>query len=223
MAVGSETTDDDASRLLAEASHELRGGAARLALMAEALAEHGLIGTGDLRMESRLRALASEGRRVQALASTLLDVARLTADGRQLDPVPVDLAALVEGVVAAEQLAPDREVTVRVAGDLKVWADPLALDQVVSNLVGNAFRHGGSHIVVEGRAEDGRVVVSVSDDGPGLPPGRAATMAAPSSSGLDGGLGLSIAAQLVTLLDGELRYDPDAAGGAHFTVTLPSA
>jgi signal transduction histidine kinase len=91
-AAGNESTgngggaDTEAARLLAEASHELRGGAARLALMAEALAEQGLVDPTDEQHATRLRALATEGRRVQALASALLDVSRLAAEGRRLEP-----------------------------------------------------------------------------------------------------------------------------------------
>jgi two-component system, OmpR family, phosphate regulon sensor histidine kinase PhoR len=223
-----ETTGADLAieaRLLAEASHELRGGAARLALMAEALAEQGLTAPVDEGIEGRMRALAAEGRRVQALASALLDTARLAAEGRRFTPEAVSLAAVVEHVVTGQSPPADREVRVRVADDLKVWADPLALDQVLSNLIGNAFQHGGHRVTVDGRADAGRAVVTVADDGSGLPGGSSGALASPPrpGPGRGSGLGLGIAARLVALLDGELDYDTDESGGARFTIRLPTA
>ena len=213
---------DVGARFLAEASHELRGGAARLALMAEALAERGLADGAAPPLEPHLRALAAEGRRVQALASELLDVARLAAEGRRVEPQAVAVSALVDDVVAGLAPRPGRDVVVQVADDVKAWADPLALDQVLSNLIGNALQHGGPRVTITGRVERARVVVQVCDDGPGLPPGWSGRLPSPPLPGPGGGLGLSIATQLVELLDGELAYD-DGAGGARFTVRLPAA
>src|SRR5690606_30215090 len=120
---------DVGARFLAEASHELRGGAARLALMAEALAERGLNDGAAPPLEPHLRALAAEGRRVQALASELLDVARLASEGRRLVPQAVSVGALVDELVAGAVPSPGAHVSVQVADDVKAWADPLALAQ----------------------------------------------------------------------------------------------
>jgi signal transduction histidine kinase len=215
--------ETEAARFLAEASHELRGGAARLALMAEALAEAGLAGTDDPPLAPRLRALAAEGRRMQALASTLLDVTRLTTDGRRLEPAAVALAPLIDDVVTGQSVAAGGEVRLRVADDLKVWADPLALDQVLSNLITNAFQHGGPHIAIDGWAEDGAVLVRVADDGDGLVPGWVGQVPSPPRAVTGGGLGLGIAARLVAMIGGTLVYDTGESGGARFTVRLPPA
>ena len=222
--------ETEAARFLAEASHELRGGAARLALMAEALAETGLAGTDDPPLEPRLRALAAEGRRVQALASTLLDVTRLTTDGRRLEPAAIALGPLIDDIMTGQSgpaglrgpnAETSRAVRVRVADDLKVWADPLALDQVLSNLIVNAFQHGGPRIAIDGWAEDGAVLVRVADDGDGLVPGWGTP--SPPRAGTGGGLGLGIAARLVAMIGGALVYDTGESGGARFTVRLPPA
>jgi signal transduction histidine kinase len=224
MAAGGRTsgTDADGVRLLAEASHELRGGAARLALMAEALAELGLAaGPGD-QLANRMRALATEGRRLQALASTLLDLSRLATEGRRLEPVARALAGAVDDVLAGV-VPPGRVVHVDVPHEVKVWADPLALDQVLTNLIGNAFQHGGPEVTITGGAAGGHVVVTVADDGAGLPAGWSGSLSSPLLSGIGRGLGLRIAARLATLLDGELRYDAGGTGGARFTLRLPAA
>jgi signal transduction histidine kinase len=213
----------EAARFLAEASHELRGGAARLALMAEALAEQaGPV--PDPRLEPRLQSLASEGRRVQALASALLDVVRLAEEGRRLDTVPVPVAAVLDRVLAGEVPRAGQVVDVRLADDLTVLADPLALDQILSNLVRNAYQHGGDHVRIEGGADGDHIAVAVTDDGPGVDARRQARLFTPFPRRHVGdGLGLSIAAQLVALLEGELSYEPGDRAGARFTLRLPGA
>jgi signal transduction histidine kinase len=169
-----------------------------------------------------MRALAAEGRRVQALASTLLDVSRLAAEGRRLEPEAVSLAGAVDDVLTGA-VPPGRVVHVAVPHEVKAWADPLALDQILSNLIGNAVEHGGPEVTITGRAEGGRAAVTVADDGGGLPAGWSGSLSSPLLSGIGRGLGLRIAARLAALLGGELRYDAGEAGGARFTVSLPRA
>jgi two-component system sensor histidine kinase MtrB len=217
------TAMNETARFLAEATHELRGGVARLALMAEALAEQSAADERDPRLSPRLRALAAEGRRVRALASALLDVVQLAEEGRRLDAVPVRVAVVLDGVLAGEPAGDEHVVEVRVADDLAVLADPLALDQILSNLVGNALRHGGRQVTVEGWTEHGRVVVAVTDDGPGIPDERADQLFSPVGRGLRDGLGLTIAAQLVALQQGDIRNERNEPSGARFVLRLPQA
>jgi two-component system sensor histidine kinase TctE len=215
---------DAAARFLAEASHELRGGAARLALMAEALATRADdTDRPDTELPSRLHALAAEGRRLQALASALLDIVQLSEQGRRLDPVPVRVAVALAGVLAGERPREGQAVEIRGADDLTVLADPLALDQILSNLVHNAYRHGGRRVTVECWPEGDHVAVAVADDGPGVPAGRAGDLFEPWGPGTGDGLGLRIAAQLVALLGGEIGYEPREPSGARFVVRLPEA
>jgi two-component system OmpR family sensor kinase len=220
----SSQRDGEAARFLAEATHELRGGAARLALMAEALA-HVAPPAGRDGLSPRLDALAAEGRRVQALAAALLDVVQLSEQGRRLDPVPVPVAPALADVVAGEPTRPDRTVTVTAPERLVALADPLALHQILANLFANALRHGGPHIALSARADTqqdpGVAVVTVSDDGPGVAPERVDSLFAPFPRGVGDGLGLSIAARLADLLGGDLTYEPAEPHGARFVLRLP--
>jgi two-component system sensor histidine kinase TctE len=192
--------------------------------MAEALATQAGAPAGpDGQLPSRLHALATEGRRMQALASALLDIVQLSEQGRRLDPVPVRVAVALAGVLAGERPRDGQAVEVRGADDLTVLADPLALDQILSNLVHNAYRHGGRRVTVECWTEHDHVAVAVADDGPGVPAGRAADLFEPFGPGVADGLGLRIAAQLVDLLGGEIGYEPLEPSGARFVVRLPEA
>jgi signal transduction histidine kinase len=222
-----EPAPADVARFLAEATHELRGGAARLALMAEALADQARPAPApDPRLSPRLAALAAEGRRVQALASALLDVAQLAREGRHLEIGPVSVAEVLDAVLTGEMARADQHVEVHVPPELVVVADPLALDQILSNLVRNAFQHGGRRVTVEGWAEPGdRVAVAVADDGPGIAPERTGELFSPypRDDGRGTGLGLTIAAQLARLMGGSLSHEGDALAGPRFVVRLPAS
>jgi signal transduction histidine kinase len=211
------------ARFLAEAAHELRGGAGRLSLMAAAIAELSEAAS-DPSLSPRLRGLAAEGRRLQELATRLLDLVQLTESGRPLDVEPVRLAAALD-LIARGEATPAGTVEIRVAPDLAVLADPVALDQVLTNLVRNGLRHGGGRVVVEAspRGSSGRVSVVVSDEGPGVPAERQADLFVPYARGVGHGLGLSIAAQLTRLIGGDLTYRDNEPRGARFVLRLRRA
>ena len=148
-------------------------------------------------------------------------------------PVP-----LLRGIADAQALLGDqlKERNVRVEidvqpPDLSVMADEAALGSLLSNLMRNAIdamEHTAERVLrVEARAQGGRVVLHVSDSGPGIPPEILPRLfepfvtSKPAGSGL--GLGLVISAQLVRACGGTLHAANRAAGGACFTVELPCA
>jgi len=110
--------------------------------------------------------------------------------------------------------------------DLVVWADPLRLQQTLSNLIRNAEKHGAEPVMVRAGTEpDGMVVFRVSDAGQGVPESFIPRLFERYSQGPDhapggSGLGLSVARDLVRAHHGTVRYDlTDPA----FIVTLPAA
>jgi signal transduction histidine kinase len=113
-------------------------------------------------------------------------------------------------------------------GAVRIVGDPDRLDQVLSNLVDNALRHGGGPVVVDltavgrgGRAEpggSGSVVLTVTDAGAGIAEERPFDR----FSGSRRGLGLSIVRAVVTAHGGTVETGPGPEGtGTWVTVTLP--
>ena len=114
-----------------------------------------------------------------------------------------------------------------------VRTNPLALEQILFNLVDNACKYAGraadKRITLSGKVEPGGVALRIEDRGPGIPAAQAARLfrpfskssqeAADSAPGL--GLGLALSRRMVRSMGGDLRYDGSAAGAA-FILTLPN-
>src|SRR5690606_14754686 len=175
----------------------------------------------------------SESIRMTALVEDLLELARLD-EGQGIAHDEVELVRLVTDAVGdAYAAAPDHEWEV-VAPEppLTVEGDAARLHQVVVNLLANAHRHtpAGASVTVTLAAEGDDVVLTVADDGPGIPeelpprlferfaPGDAARSRA--AGGGSTGLGLAIAAAVVEAHGGSIRVD-SAPGDTRFTVRLP--
>ncbi|WP_010218741.1 sensor histidine kinase [Sphingomonas sp. PAMC 26621] len=143
--------------------------------------------------------------------------------------VATPLASTVAGLVdALSRIHAERRITAAVAIDpaLAVAVDPQDLDELIGNLLDNAWRWASRRIAVEARADGSRfLVLTIADDGPGIPEAtRAAALAAGQrldERGDGHGFGLSIATELATLYGGTLLLDTAALGGLAVHVTLP--
>jgi signal transduction histidine kinase len=109
-----------------------------------------------------------------------------------------------------------------------VWADHDRMEQVFVNLLNNAFGHNppGTRVQVTATADADQVVISVRDDGQGMPPELAATpfeparRSRPTHKSAGAGLGLSIAKGIVQAHGGQIELTP-LPRGTCFTVSLP--
>ena len=109
---------------------------------------------------------------------------------------------------------------------LSVLGDRYELHRVFQNLFKNAFEAGADDVRVILRAEGGRVVVEISDNGRGFPAGEAEiafTQPLRSSKRGGQGLGLRICRQIVERHGGTIRLVSEPGGGAVFTLSLPAA
>ncbi len=117
-------------------------------------------------------------------------------------------------------------LTVDVADDALVVADPLRVTQVLDNLVTNALRYGGPNVHVSTARDGASVQLIVHDDGPGVPDDLVHTLfrayvRGAASHGLGGsGLGMLIVRQLCEAMGGTIEYD--GSQGARFTATFPA-
>jgi two-component system OmpR family sensor kinase len=179
------------------------------------------------------RRIEEEGQRMGVLVDDLLLLARLD-QGRPLERAPVNLAALINDACAdARATDPARAISARVNESVQVLGDDMRLRQVLGNIVRNALVHTppGTPVEVSLSIEDHRAVIEVADHGPGIRGDRPERIferfhrSDPGRSRDEGGsgLGLSIAAAVVTAHGGRISIDRTEGGGATFRIELPDA
>jgi signal transduction histidine kinase len=214
-------------------SHDLRTPLAGLRAMAEAL-EDGVVAEPDEVAEYHRR-IRRETERLTAMVDDLFELSRLHAGTLPLTPVPTVLADLVSDAVAtARPVARARGVRLAAAarghGARLICAT--SLSRVLSNLVANAVRHtpSGGTVTVEGGESGAEVWIAVADECGGIPEadlgrifdvGFRGTPVRSPGDGRGGGLGLSIARELVEATGGSIDV-VNVDGGCRFTVHLPA-
>jgi len=220
------------SVFLANVSHELRTPLALILGPTRRLLRLGAVGA-----EAR-RDLETVERNAQALlkhVSDLLDVTKLEAGRMDIERSPVDLAELVRRTASLfEVLAAERHVALSVETPqaLRVMADAAKLERVLLNLLSNAMKFvpDGGHVRVGLHADGPQAVLSVEDDGPGVPVASREAIFERFRRGDDDttrrfggtGLGLAIAKETVERHGGRIEVDDAVMGGARFRVTLPA-
>ena len=175
-----------------------------------------------------LQTVNADADRVTRLISELLDVSRIDADRLELRRQVVDVVAavrhLVEGRVAVGEPA-DRFRVVAADALPEVWIDPDKLDQVLSNLVDNAIRHGAGTVTIEIEPVGSGIAIAVSDEGEGVPADlRNLVFRRFWRTGRRGGtgLGLYIVKGLVEAHGGHVEVATADGGGARFEVVFPA-
>ncbi|WP_370969124.1 sensor histidine kinase [Amycolatopsis sp. cg9] len=213
------------SRFTADASHELRTPLASMRTQLEVQLAH----PDRLDWRHSFENAVLDVTRMEALAGDLL-LSKLDADqpaGRE----PVALADLVTGHVAARPPRDGVEVRAEVEATPVVRGHAGRLERVLRNLVDNAERHAGSRVTIALTAVGGEAVLTVQDDGPGIPAehredvfDRFVRLDADRAREDDGGsgLGLAIAAEIARTHGGALRV-ADSASGARLEFRLPLA
>ena len=229
MATELEQVDRMRRDLVANVSHELRTPISALRALLENLID-GVEPVERSTLETTLRQVE----RLGALVEQLLELSKLESGAVPLERRRIDLRPVAEQVVEESQGAADsRGVGLSVEGDAEVGlrADEHRLHQVVANLVSNAVRHSPRGCVVRLRVvgDDGRALLEVSDEGPGIAAeeaervferfyrsdqGRAATEGG-------SGLGLAIARWIVELHGGAIRVEAIEPHGCRMVVELP--
>jgi signal transduction histidine kinase len=212
---------------VADASHELRMPLTVLKAELEvALREHPIPGPTRDALASALE----EADRVIALAEDLLVLAGSDRDGLRLDLRPVAVDELLDAVGERyEQTAARarRRLVIGSDGGAVVRADPVRLEQALTNLLDNAMRYGRGTISLTARVCDGQVEVHVTDEGPGFPPEFLALAferfsRADRARGRGGtGLGLAIVDAIARAHGDKAHAANRPAGGADVWLSLP--
>ncbi|MBV9831985.1 MAG: HAMP domain-containing histidine kinase [Marmoricola sp.] len=213
-------------QFVSDASHELRSPLTTLRQLAEVARDY------PDRTDQRGLAddVLAEERRMEELVAALLLLARMD-DAPPPTAAAVDLDDLVLG--EARRVRDDGGPHVDVSGVSagQVAGDRVLLAQVVGNLLSNARRHARSEVALSLQEYGNRVVLTVDDDGDGIPPEDRERVferfvrldEARDRDAGGSGLGLAIVDKVVHGLGGDVRVQESAHGGARFVVTLPAA
>ncbi|MFZ3153235.1 KinB sensor domain-containing domain [Pseudomonas sp.] len=218
------------SEFVLRASHELRTPVTGM-LMAFGLLQERLQFAAESREADLLNTVDEEMQRLLRLINDLLNFSRyqnglqtLELSACALEPLLRQTQQRFSGQAAELQVSLDCEVH----GELPdVQIDPLQIERVLDNLIGNALRHShpGGHIRLQARQQDKRVVLSVADNGEGIPYRQQTRIFEPfvqvSRKKGGAGLGLALCKEIVQLHGGQIGVHSRAGQGAQFYVALP--
>ena len=210
---------------VADAAHELRSPLTAIRAQLEVARAHPGAADWDQVTADSL----ADVERLSRLVEDLLVLARVEEGGARPPATALDLGRVADDVVA--RTVSDVAVRRTGADELIVRADADALARIVANLVDNAVRYATTAVTVDVRnGTGGGAVISVTDDGPGIPSGQRElvferfTRLDDARGRDDGGtgLGLPIVRELVRSQGGEVSLE-DNAPGLRVVVRLPSA
>ncbi|MCU1399066.1 MAG: integral rane sensor signal transduction histidine kinase, partial [Acidimicrobiales bacterium] len=215
-------------QFLLSVSHDLRTPLTSIRGYAEAISD----GAGDPQRSAAI--IRSEARRLERLVADLLDLAKLRAKSFSLHLERIDLVALA--AVAGQGFEPDaaeRGLTIQHSGggQLPVMADHDRLGQVAANLIENALKFARSTVTITAARDDRWAVLSVDDDGPGIPDADLphvfdrlyVARSQPTRHENSSGLGLAIVQELVEAMGGSVMATRSPSGGARLALRLPLA
>jgi signal transduction histidine kinase len=214
---------------LAIASHELRTPLSALALQLGTMRH--LLAKGQALTGDRVERAERQADRLAHLVTTLLDVSRVESGQLRVHPEPMDLADMVRDVadrMAEEAKSARCELRVDAPEPVHGAWDRSRLEQVLSNVLSNAFRHaGGQPVDITLATDAGRARLVVTDHGPGVSQERIEELfgryrrgdAARERGGL--GLGLYISRYVVEAHGGRLEARGRPGIGCEFIVDLP--
>jgi signal transduction histidine kinase len=224
------------SEILGTVAHDLRNPLSVILGRTEMLTE--MIGTAALSPESinaQIGHIRSAANRVTEIINSLIRDAMADAHDITIRPETIDMVALVKDIVEASQpLAGRKDQTIEVAAPqtLLCVCDPDRMREAIDNLLSNAIKYSppGSRIEVGVAEEDGRTVIRVVDQGPGLAPEDMTRLferfqrlsARPTGGEPSTGLGLSIVKRIVDLHNGVVSVQETGPTGSTFTIAIPS-
>ncbi|MGE0200805.1 MAG: sensor histidine kinase [Candidatus Melainabacteria bacterium] len=223
---------------LSTVSHEFRTPLTSIKGFADTLLKHG----DQLSREQKtqfLTIIKAQADRLIRLTENILTVSKLGAEKQQFSFRPVDLALVVERVVASVQAktTSQREITVAIPPGLPpVWADVDALEQVLMNLVDNAVKYSQppNPIRVRGSLppdDTTQILIDITDQGVGIAADQQTKLftrfhriESPLTQSVDGtGLGLYITRSLTEAMGGQITLQSQPGAGSTFSLRFPAA
>lgn len=219
------------SEFISSVSHELRTPLTAITGWAETIMGGETRDVEDVRKGMSI--IASEARRLTKMVEELLEFSRIE-DGRfTLSIEPMDIKAELEDAVYTYREFFAGEGIVLQHTDCEeefapISGDPERMRQVFCNLLDNAAKHGGSGKKIDTaiRAEEGQVVITIRDYGPGIPPEELPHVKYKfykgSSTARGSGIGLAVCEEIITRHNGSLTLENAPEGGCLVTIRLPA-
>jgi len=181
-------------RFLGDAAHEICSPLARMEIALGILEER-----ADAKTQPLLRDVREEVTHMQKLANELLSFSKTSLMERRVELSSVNVAEVIESAVRLEKSGAF-PIEVRVPRDLRVKGNFELLQRAAANLLRNALCYGGNGLIsVEAWAEQDRIIITVSDEGPGIASGELEKIfnpfyrLDPSRTSATGGVGLGLA------------------------------
>lgn len=213
-------------RFLGDVAHELCSPLARLQMATGILAEQ-----APKNLQPTIDDVRDEVQQMSTLVNELLAFTKAGLKPREVVLSTVDVGTMALAAAAREDIG--SRTSVQVPADLKVKAEPDLLGRAIGNLIRNAIRYSGDKtpVTVHARRQGERVVITVDDEGPGVPASALDRLGEPffrpeeartrESGGV--GLGLAIVRTSITSCGGEVRFSNRTPRGFRAEVTLPVA
>jgi len=205
---------DDRTQMVAAMSHDLKTPLTRLRLRAELI-----------RNDAQRRKMLTDMDAMTAMIESTLAFVR--DDTKRESPLLVDLGALVESA-CENAMDTGGQVEVTAKQGVNITCRPIAISRAVANLIDNAIKYGGcARVTLDCDGE--RAIVTVDDDGPGIPEDEREKVFAPfyrleTSRNRDTGgvgLGLAVARTAAREHGGDVTLDTAASGGLRARLELP--
>jgi len=229
-----EAANQAKSEFLANMSHELRTPLNAVIGFSE-LMEQKLFGPlGSERYEEYVRDINGSGKYLLGVINDILDMSKIEAGQFSTDREQIDLCPLIKEtvrVVSLQAAAKSITVETRIADSMSLVADRRAIKQIAINLLSNAvkFTGEGGRITVRARNASGAMILTIEDNGCGIPKGALGKLGRPfeqvqnqfSKNHAGSGLGLAISRSLAELHGGALKIRSTEGVGTIVSVRIP--
>jgi|GEM_PF-1456302 len=227
--------NEEKNRFIGIAAHDLKNPLNAIVLVCNGLIQGDLADCPD-EIKPWLERADHAAKEMTTLIHEFLDINAIESGRMNPDMRAVPIQEFLSSLLLSSQSkaeAKGQRIEVEVDPELRVWADPQHLLQILDNLLSNAIKFSprGTAVRVKVRAADRLVIFSVEDEGPGLTDADKANLfvrfmrlsARPTAGESSTGLGLSIAQQLVEAMGGRIWAENNPGPGACFKVELGEA
>ena len=220
---------------LSNISHELRTPLNAILGFSETMEAETFGPINNKQYAEYIKYISSSGRHLLSLINDILDISRVESGRQKIDPIPIDLHKMFSDTISVISRYPNGDKRT-IEMDLPAHFPPLVADeravrQILLNLLSNAikFTEDGGDIKVSARADKSDIILTVSDNGIGIPTDKIKTLFKPfaqvenimTRSHQGSGLGLALVKRLMEAHNGTVSLESTVGKGTTITCTFP--